>query len=75
MPMPSSAGRTISVTMKPGDTEFTRTPRSAHSQPSCRVRLRSAPFAAVYAITFSSFAPCPMIEQMLTIEPPPDSSM
>jgi len=49
IPMPSSAGRTISVTMKPGDTEFTRTPRSAHSQPSCRVRLRSAPFAAVYA--------------------------
>ena len=29
------------ATMKPGDTEFTRTPRSAHSHPSCSVRLRS----------------------------------
>ena len=35
MPIPSSAGRTISVMMKPGETALTRTPRSAHSQPSC----------------------------------------
>ena len=47
MPMPSIAGRTISVTMKPGDTELTRTPRSAHSQPSCSVTFRNAPLAAV----------------------------
>ena len=61
--------------MKPGDTEFTRTPRSAHSQPSCKVKLRNAPLAAVYAMMLASFAPLPMIEQMLTMLPLWRSSM
>ena len=37
----------ISVTIKPGETELTRTPRSAHSTPSWWVRLSRPPFAAV----------------------------
>ena len=37
----------MSVTTKPGEMEFTRTPRSAHSHPSWWVMLRKPPLAAV----------------------------
>ena len=57
------------VSMIPGQTQFTRTPRGATSSASERVNWRSAPFDVVYGVSFGH-AMNELIDAMFTIAPP-----
>lgn len=65
-PTPSSSG----VLMKPGPTEFTRTPCAEYSSAAVFVMPTTACFAATYAGDVAK-PTLPRIEAMLTTEPPP----
>ena len=58
----------------PGQTAFTRIPWSAYSTAAFFVRPRIPCLLATYALSIIT-ARSPALEEVLTIAPPPDSSM
>ena len=67
----SVCSESIAVSISPGATELTRTPKSANSFASSRVREANAALDVLYADPANGCIACPAIEVIFTIEPFP----